>query len=121
MLVFKVGICMDPNERWRNDEFGGYAAERMWMCLDIIFSGPAESRRQLEIQLIRAVRRVPGCYNVKPGGEGMQRGSLLPCFAYFALAPCGDGVSPEVAYELRVRERWGKEVSRQEGGRTRGR
>jgi len=93
---------MNPEERWHNDVFGGYAAEKMWMSMDVIFEGCGEMCRQLEIALIRSLREVPGCNNVNPGGEGIQKGSRQHCYAYYVLAPCGDGISLERAYVQRM-------------------
>lgn len=102
LLVFKVGICMSPKDRWENTDYGGYAAEKIWMAMDLIYHGPGESCRQLEIQLINSLKSIPGCCNIKPGGEGVQRGSTHPCFTYFVLSPCGEGVGLEKAYALRM-------------------
>ena len=66
-IVFKVGIAADPDHRFWNPEFG-YETERAWHFMDVVWSGPANESRQLEIDLISAFRGLPGCRNVSAGG-----------------------------------------------------
>ena len=42
------------------------------MFMDVVWQGPAQSCRNLERDLTQAVRSIPGCYNDKPGGEGVK-------------------------------------------------
>ena len=40
--------AMDPDHRFWNPEFG-YETERTWHFMDVVWSGPANGSRQLEI------------------------------------------------------------------------
>ena len=81
-IVFKVGIGADPDHRFWNPEFG-YEAERTWHFMDVVWCGPANECRQLEIDvwcgpanecrqleiyLIYALRGLPGCRTLVQGG-----------------------------------------------------
>ena len=66
-IVFKVGIAGDPDHRFWNPEFG-YEIERTWHFMDVVWSGPANECRQLEIDLMYTIRGLPGCRNVSAGG-----------------------------------------------------
>ena len=103
IIVFKFGICFDPERRWRNREWG-YLQERMWHCMDLLFAGSPQQCRLLEIALIGATRSVAGCHNVAPGGEGVAAGSESAgtCYCYVVVAAAGHGLGLHVAFDLRV-------------------
>ena len=105
IIVFKFGICFDPEHRWRNRAFG-YLQERMWQFMDLLFVGSPQQSRRLEIALIAATRSVAGCQNEAPGGEGVAAGSESadPCYCYVVVAPAGRGLGLRRAFDLRVAE-----------------
>ena len=100
-LAFKVGIAADPDHRYFNRDFG-YAKESIWMFMDVVWQGPAQSCRTLERDLTDAVRSIPACYNEKPGGEGVKVDATHACFCYCVIAPCGDGLSLRAAHARRT-------------------
>ena len=51
------------------------------------FFGTGAVCRLLEIALIGALRDMPGCYNIKPGGEGISVESADKCYTYFVVSP----------------------------------
>ena len=91
ILVFKIGISRDPEHRWSNEKYG-YLRERIWHAMDLVFIGEAEACRKLEQALIAAAGKIPGCHNMKPGGEGVKTGSKDLCWCYLVVA--GAGSSP---------------------------
>ena len=101
-----TGIAFDPAHRWRNDEFG-YVHEKMWMFMDVMHSGSADECRSLEKDLIQSVRRLPGCYNTRPGGEGVRSATPGTCYCYAVYAPAGSGVGVHAAWRHRVEGRRG--------------
>ena len=105
IIVFKFGICFDPEHRWRNRAFG-YLQERMWQFMDLLFVGSPQQSRRLEIALIAATRSVAGCHNEALGGEGVAAGSESadPCYCYVVVAPAGRGLGLRRAFDLRVAE-----------------
>ena len=104
MMVFKVGICHDPEYRWLNRDYG-YVRERCWHAMDLVYAGTSEECRQLEIGIIAATQSVSGSYNVKPGGEGVAAGSAscATCYVYFVVAGAGHGIGLTVAWAQRRR------------------
>ena len=78
------------------------------MFMDVMHMGSAEECRALEIDLIARLRKVPGCYNHKPGGEGISAHSNVAastsCYCYAVYAPSGSGVSVHTARLSRRRE-----------------
>ena len=98
LTVFKVGIAHDPAHRWSNNEFG-YVLERMWMFMDVMVASSPLKCRELEITLIAQLQSVSGCYNIKPGGEGISSsdstaataGTHATCYCYVVFAPAGGG------------------------------
>ena len=102
--AFKVGITSNPAHRWRNNDFGGYVHEQMWMFMDVMHSGSADECRSLEKDLIRSVRNLRGCYNASPGGEGVSSSTPGTCYCYAVYAPAGSGVGVHAAW--RQREDW---------------
>ena len=105
IIVFKFGICFDPEHRWRNKAFG-YLQERMWQFMDLLFVGSPQQCRCLEIALIAATRNVAGCQNEAPGGEGVAAWSECAdlCYCYVVVAPAGRGLGLRRAFDLRVAE-----------------
>ncbi len=101
VMVFKVGIAADPAHRFFNRDFG-YCRDQMWMHMDLVFKGSAEECRQLEMSLISQLSSLGGCYNDKPGGEGVQAGASHECYTYFIMAPCGEGLSLRSAFLMRM-------------------
>ena len=90
-FLFKIGIVADPVGRFRNAEFG-YALEGLWHFMDVLLEGPADLCRDLEIQLIAAFGCVLGCYNDKPGGEGVNPTRKHVCSVYVVMANASSGV-----------------------------
>ena len=106
VAIFKIGIAYDPKHRWWNDEFG-YDTEQTWMFMDVMHHGTVEECRSLEIDLIARLQHLPGCYNVKPGGEGISAHSSTSssgCYCYAVYAPAGSGVSIRVDWRKRKLE-----------------
>jgi len=101
-IVFKVGIAADPGHRFWNPEFG-YETERAWHFMDVVWSGPANESRQLEIDLISAFRGLPGCRNVSAGGDGVRPDRKHLCFTYLVVAECGHGLPLGRAWAKRRR------------------
>ena len=100
VFIFKVGIAYDPVHRWGNADFG-YVTEQTWMFMDVLHRGPVGECRSLEIDLIARLRAIAGCYNEKPGGEGISENSSgvpVECYCYCVFAPAGSG--------LGVRSEW---------------
>ena len=93
IITFKIGIAADTAYRWDNDVYGGYLAEGIWCNMDVVADGPANRCRQLEIDLIWALRGVPGCYNDGPGGEGVSPTSVHMCYLYIVIGQAGKGRS----------------------------
>lgn len=56
IIVFKVGIGSDPVDRYFNAEFG-YVLENTWLCMDVVWKGPACDCRTLERRLIRSLKK----------------------------------------------------------------
>ena len=105
VIVFKFGICFDPEHRWGNREFG-YLQERMWHFMDLLFVGCAQKCRRLEIALIAETRSIAGCQNEAPGGEGVAAGSEVadPCYCYVVVAAAGHGLGLRRAFDMRQAE-----------------
>ena len=78
-MVFKVGIAADPDHRFWNPEFG-YHTERTWLLMEVLWQGPANQMRNLEVCVIDAVQSLPGCRNESPGGEGVRADRVHECF-----------------------------------------
>ena len=57
--------------------------------MDVVVRGPANVCRQLEIELVSALSTVQGCYNQKPGGEGVGKDRVRLCFVYLVVADAG--------------------------------
>ena len=102
--IFKTGIASDPHHRFFNREFG-YLHERVWHFMDVVWRAPANECREMEIALIAQTREIPGCRNIKPGGEGVRADREYECFVYFVLAGAGDGNLYRACDERRVRPR----------------
>ena len=99
-FVFKVGIAYEPVLRWEM-----YHEEMTWMFMDVMHQGSPEDCRCLEIDLIRRLRRLQGCQNIAPGGEGIRAGVTDGlCFCYSVYAPAGNGVGLRKAWIERQRE-----------------
>ena len=95
-IAFKIGIASDARDRYFNPEFG-YVREDTWHFMDVVLEGRADDCRQLEIDLIRAFRGVPGCQNERPGGEGVNPTRTHMCTVYLVVAGAGLGVSLKAA------------------------
>jgi len=102
LAAFKIGIAFEPEGRWNNDEFG-YRTEKMWMFMHVMYAGLAQDCRRLEIALIEKLKGVTGCYNERPGGEGVSSTSLSgsTCYCYAVFAPAGAGVSVHTSWRHR--------------------
>ena len=122
VCIFKVGIAYDPDHRWRNKDFG-YAPEQIWTFMDVLHRGRVAECRALEIDLIARLRDVPGCYNDKPGGEGISANSATcsaECHCYAVFAPAGSGLGVHAEWrkrrQLLVSEGSGVQVLEASGG-----
>ena len=104
MMVFKVGICHDPEHRWLNREYG-YIRDRSWHAMDLVYAGTSDECRQLEIGLISVTQSMAGSQNIRPGGEGVAAGSAsgATCYTYFVMAGVGHGLGLTAAWALRTR------------------
>ena len=105
VCIFKVGIAYDPVHRWGNADFG-YVTEQVWMFMDVLYCGPVGDCRSLEIDLIARLRAIAGCYNEKPGGEGIsEKGSGVPakCYCYCVFAPAGSGLGVRAEWQRHKR------------------
>lgn len=102
-LVFKIGIAADPLSRYHNLCFG-YAREGIWRFMDVLLAGYAFRCRAWEISLIRALKDVPGCYNEKPGGEGVAPTRDHRCFLYLVVADAGGGLGLHASVAKRRRQ-----------------
>ena len=93
VLIFKVGIAADPVQRYRNAEYG-CQHEGHWQFMDVLVQARASTCCMLEKLLIRSMGSMTGCvgcYNEKPGGEGVQNDSGHDCFVYLTVAEAGHG------------------------------
>ena len=63
------------------------------MFMDVMLSGSVAVCRSLERDLISSARRLPGCYNASPGGEGVSSTTPGICCCYAVYAPAGSGLS----------------------------
>ena len=103
IFVFKIGIAHSPQARWDQ-----YDAEEMWQFMDVMHEDNPEACRCLEKALIGILRKVSGCYNVAPGGEGVRAGAVDgKCFCYTVYAPAGHGVGLREAWRSRMHVRSG--------------
>ena len=104
ICIFKVGIAYDPADRWSNQQFG-YMRDRQWMFMDVMVADSAEECRCLEQELIAALKLLAGCYNEKPGGEGISSlgGGSPSCHCYAVYAPAGSGIGVRQACLKRIR------------------
>jgi hypothetical protein len=102
VITFKIGIAADPASRYRNPAFG-YMREGIWRFMDVLLAGPAFQCRAWEISLIRALKAVPGCYNEKPGGEGVAPTRDHRCYVYAVVADAGGGLGLQASVSKRRR------------------
>ena len=81
-----------------------YAREQMWHFMDVMHEDVPEECRMLETRLIRKARALPGCYNVAPGGEGIQASIFEgKVFCYMVFATAGNGIGLRQAWFRRKR------------------
>ena len=103
IAAFKIGIAFDPLDRWFNGSFG-YQKEQMWQFMHVMYVGPPQSCRLLEIALISNLRSIAGCYNERPGGEGVSAtssSSAPACYCYAVYAPAGSGIGMHSSWRQR--------------------
>ena len=100
VIVFNIGIAAELTKRYHEPHFG-YAKEGIWRFMDVVVHGPAIFCRHLEIELISAFKAIPGCYNEKPGGEGVSKDRTHPCFVYLVVADAGHGHALHVSCKRR--------------------
>ena len=68
--------------------------EMIWTFMDVMYAGTRAECRLLEIALISRLGPIPGCYNTRPGGEGISAsgGASAPlCYCYTVFSPAGHG------------------------------
>ena len=99
VFAFKIGIAYSPQVRW-----GQYEDEEMWLFMDVMHDGNPEECRCLEKELISKLGKIPGCYNIAPGGEGIRAGTIEgKCSCYAVYATAGDGIGLHEAWLSRKR------------------
>ena len=103
-IVFKIGIAADIRHRYWNSEFG-YHREGIWHFMDVVLEGRADICRDMEKSLIHAFRRIPGCYNERPGGEGVSPHCRHMCRVYLVVAEAASGIGLGTAHAQRQRSR----------------
>ena len=94
VCIFKIMFAYDPKHQWLNTDFG-YITEERWMFMDVLHRCPVAERCTLETDLITQLGNIPGCYNDKPGGEGISKHSTTSsseCYCYDLFAPAGSGL-----------------------------
>ena len=82
--IFKIGLTKSPLARWQNPVYG-YKNDRYdkWTGMKVIFAAKeALPAGLVESALIQHFLSVPGCRNVNPGGEGVDRSCHGPYFTY---------------------------------------
>ena len=81
-----------------------YEREELWQFMDVMHEGNPEESRCLEKELISKLGKIPGCYNVAPGGEGIRAGMIEgKCSCYAVYATAGDGIGLHHAWLSRKR------------------
>ena len=101
VMVFKVGIASDPEDRYFHAEYA-YQNEGIWLGMDVVWQGPAYDCRALESKLIASLKPLPGCYNDRDGGDGVAPHRDHTCYCYFVVAPAGQGVGLAQARSIRA-------------------
>ena len=101
IMVFKIGIAADPEDRYCD----GYVHEQCWMFMDVVWQAPAHACRELEIALIASLGQIPGCQNVRSGGDGVHPSRDYTCYCYVVYAPAGNGVGLVAAHADRKQRR----------------
>ena len=89
--IFKIGIAADVHERFFSEDIGYRHVDGIWRFMDVIWQGPASKCRQMEIDLIKEAGALPGCYNIRGGGDGVRPDREHDCFVYVVLACAADG------------------------------
>ena len=59
--------------------------------MEIVWRGPANLCRLLEMALIARLKPVEGCDNEKDGGDGVRADRTYACAVYVVLAGAGHG------------------------------
>ena len=98
LLAFKIGIAFDPRDRFLNKSFG-YILEQRWHFMEVMCSGESNEIRQLEMQLISALKKFQGCMNERGGGDGVSPETQGTCFSYMVFARAGDGIGLQAAWK----------------------
>ena len=102
IVVFKIGVAADPEDRFNNLEFG-YALDG-YMFMDVLWRGAPRDCAVLEDKLITLFKPQRGCRNVNPGGGGFDaNNNSYQSHVYVVFAPCGDGISIMAAARKRRR------------------
>ena len=96
IAAFKIGIAIDPVERYSD----GYSKEGQWVFMDVVFRGSVQACHDMERTLIKLLRGIAGCYNIKPGGEGISALTKETCHCYIVYAAAGHGVGLKRARDL---------------------
>ena len=103
--VYKIGIAMDPIQRFKGFSWS-YIYEGYEEML-LLVASTATQCRILETFLIERFKGRPGCQNEAPGGEGMRDSSNL-CYVYAVFCDGGTGrawgLSARKAKRPRARE-----------------
>ena len=71
-MKFKIGITVDPHNRWHSKSMPGYAWDKgdRWEGMMVVACyHTGEAGGLLERHLIKCFKHRPGCANLNPGGE----------------------------------------------------
>lgn len=72
LTVFKIGMTWRPNFRWSNSIFG-YRHDPDYTGMVLLHRDDTRAIAVLESALISEFRKLPGCRNDAPGGEGIPK------------------------------------------------
>ena len=94
LCLFKIGIAIDPHERWNNKGFGYQWSGEGWMWMEVLGRGAITIAKVTETQLIVRGKRRWGCTNVAPGGEGISDTCALDTYVYCVFSPLDMALGP---------------------------
>ena len=77
-----------------------YIQDRQWHFMDVVFRGSVKACGDMEAALISLLKGIAGCYNIKPGREGISLSNPETCHCYIVYAAAGRGVGLGRARQL---------------------
>ena len=98
VAAFKIGIAIDPTI----DIYLDYMQGGQWHFMDVVFRGSVMASGDMEAALISLLKSIPGCYNIKPGREGINASSPATCHCYIVYAAAGHGIGLKRARQLAI-------------------